>query len=130
MSADAYAAVWRPGSGAQWWRSGMSYDDFKSQDKTYFDQNLRIDSLAVREGRSFRPERGKIDRGRVVGGHRSAIAHQPDGQACAVLANVVADGIRVAHADRGVRPGMLAACKHQDANCRDRKVSQHDGPRD
>ena len=51
MSADAFAAVWRPGSGAQWWRSGMSYDDFKSQDKTYFDQNLRIDSLAVREGR-------------------------------------------------------------------------------
>ena len=51
MSADAYAVVWRPGSGAQWWRSGMSYDQFKAQDKTYFDQNLRLTSLAIREGR-------------------------------------------------------------------------------
>jgi len=51
MSADAYAVVWRPGSGAQWWRSGMSYDQFKAQDKTYFDQDLRLTSLAIREGR-------------------------------------------------------------------------------
>ena len=51
MSADAYAVVWRPGSGAQWWRSGMSYDQFKAQDKTYFDKNLRLTSLAIREGR-------------------------------------------------------------------------------
>ena len=46
-----YAAVWRPGSGAQWWRSGMTADEFKAQDKTYFDQGLRIKSLAVRGGR-------------------------------------------------------------------------------
>jgi hypothetical protein len=28
-----YAAVWRPGSGAQWWRSGMTADELKAQDK-------------------------------------------------------------------------------------------------
>lgn len=48
---EAYAAVWQPGSGAQWWRSGMSVDQFKAQDKTYFDQSLRIKSLAIRNGR-------------------------------------------------------------------------------
>ena len=48
---SGYAAVWRPGSGAQWWRSGMTADEFKAQDKTYFDQGLRIKSLAVRGGR-------------------------------------------------------------------------------
>ena len=48
---SGYAAVWRPGSGAQWWRSGMTADEFKAQDKTYFDQGLRIKSLAIRGGR-------------------------------------------------------------------------------
>jgi murein DD-endopeptidase MepM/ murein hydrolase activator NlpD len=51
MSEEAYAVVWRPGSGAQWWRSRMSYDQFKAQDKIYFDQNLRLKSLAIREGK-------------------------------------------------------------------------------
>ena len=46
-----YAAVWRPGSGAQWWRSGMTVDEFKAQDQTYFNQGLRIKSLALRGGR-------------------------------------------------------------------------------
>jgi murein DD-endopeptidase MepM/ murein hydrolase activator NlpD len=46
-----YAAVWRPGGGAQWWRSGMTADELKAQDKTYFDQGLRIKSLALRNGR-------------------------------------------------------------------------------
>ena len=48
---SGYAAVWRPGSGTQWVRSGMTADEFKAQDKTYFDQGLRIKSLAVRGGR-------------------------------------------------------------------------------
>jgi hypothetical protein len=39
---DAFATVWRPGSGAQWVRSGMSGDEFKTQDTTYFAQGLRI----------------------------------------------------------------------------------------
>ncbi|WP_421998525.1 M23 family metallopeptidase [Reyranella sp.] len=46
-----YAAVWRPGSGAQWWRSGMTADEFKAQDKTYFDQGLRIQSMSLKGGR-------------------------------------------------------------------------------
>ncbi len=46
-----YAAVWRPGGGAQWWKSGMTADEFKAQDQTYFNQGLRIKSLAVRNGR-------------------------------------------------------------------------------
>jgi acyl carrier protein len=46
-----FAAVWRPGTGTQWWRSGMTVDEFKAQDKTYFDQGLRLKSLAIRGGR-------------------------------------------------------------------------------
>jgi Bacterial tandem repeat domain 1 len=45
---DAFAAVWRPGSGAQWVRWGMSSDDFKAQDTTYFTQGLRVTSLVIK----------------------------------------------------------------------------------
>jgi len=48
---DAFSAVWQPGSGTQWVRWGMSGDDLKAQDATYFNQGLRITSLAVRDGR-------------------------------------------------------------------------------
>lgn len=48
---DAFAGVWRPGTGTQWWRAGMSWADFKAQDATYFGQGLRVTSLAVRDGR-------------------------------------------------------------------------------
>ena len=48
---DAFAGVWRPGSGTQWVRWGMSWDEFKAQDRTYFDQGLRVTSLAIRDGR-------------------------------------------------------------------------------
>jgi hypothetical protein len=48
---EAYAAVWQPGSGTQWWRSGMTVDAFKAQDKVYFDRGLRLTSLAIRNGR-------------------------------------------------------------------------------
>src|SRR5258706_523478 len=46
-----YAAVWRPGNGAQWWRSGMTVDDFKAQDQPYFNQGLRITALEIDNGR-------------------------------------------------------------------------------
>ncbi|MET0251032.1 MAG: peptidoglycan DD-metalloendopeptidase family protein [Novosphingobium sp.] len=49
--AQGYAGVWQPGSGTQWWRSGMTADEFKAQDLTYFNQGLRIRSLAIRGGR-------------------------------------------------------------------------------
>jgi murein DD-endopeptidase MepM/ murein hydrolase activator NlpD len=51
MSDIAFGAVWRPGSGAQWVRWGMSADEFKTQDTTYFGQGLRISSLALRDGK-------------------------------------------------------------------------------
>jgi len=46
-----YAAVWRPGNGAQWWRSGMTLDQFKAQDKIHFDNGLRLQSVSVKGGR-------------------------------------------------------------------------------
>ena len=46
-----FAAVWRTGSGTQWWRAGMTRDEFKAQDQAYLKQGLRIKSLAVRDGR-------------------------------------------------------------------------------
>lgn len=58
---DAYSGVWRPGSGAQWWRSGMSLSDFKELDKTYFDQGLRLTDLEIKNGKYaavWRPGRG------------------------------------------------------------------------
>jgi hypothetical protein len=51
MSDIAFGAVWRPGSGAQWVRSGMSGDEFKTQDTAYFGQGLRVSSLAIRDGK-------------------------------------------------------------------------------
>jgi hypothetical protein len=48
---EAYAGVWRPGSGAQWWRPGMSLDEFRAQDKTYFDKGLRLVAVATRAGK-------------------------------------------------------------------------------
>ncbi len=51
MSDMAFGAVWRPGSGTQWVQWGLSGDEFKAQDTTYFGQGLRVTSLAIREGR-------------------------------------------------------------------------------
>src|SRR5215212_5732973 len=47
----AFTTVWRPGSGAQWVRWGMSGDEFKAQDTTYFAQGLRITSLVIDNGK-------------------------------------------------------------------------------
>src|SRR5512139_1259609 len=46
-----YAAVWRPGSGAQWWRAGMTGAEAEAQDQTYFGQGLRMTALAVENGK-------------------------------------------------------------------------------
>ena len=48
------AAVWRPGTGAQWVQWGMSGDEFKAHDTTYFPQGLRITSLAIHDGKDRR----------------------------------------------------------------------------
>src|SRR5262245_3771241 len=50
-AADGLAAVWRPGTGTQWCRSGMTGAQFTAQDTTYFNQGLRIRSLAIRNGK-------------------------------------------------------------------------------
>jgi biotin carboxyl carrier protein len=49
--ATGFAGVWQPGSGAQWWRAGMTLDQLKAQDATYFKEGLRITSIAVQDGR-------------------------------------------------------------------------------
>ena len=37
-----YTAVWRPGTGAQWWASQLAFDDFKTEDAAYFRQGFRL----------------------------------------------------------------------------------------
>src|SRR3954470_11706984 len=43
-----FAAVWRPGSGEQRWRTGMSLDEFKSHDTDFFQKGLRLADLSIR----------------------------------------------------------------------------------
>lgn len=47
MSARGFQAVWQPGSGGQWWRSGMSTDTFRAQSKEHFDDGFRLVSIAA-----------------------------------------------------------------------------------
>ncbi len=44
-------AVWQPGSGAQWWRTDMTFAQMKAQDADHFAQGLRIHSIAIHDGR-------------------------------------------------------------------------------
>jgi hypothetical protein len=46
-----FLAVWRPGNGAQYWSTGLNYDDFKAKDLEHFKQGLRLVSLRVDAGR-------------------------------------------------------------------------------
>jgi murein DD-endopeptidase MepM/ murein hydrolase activator NlpD len=46
-----FAAVWRPGSGAQWVRAGMTAAELEAQDQTYFGQGLRLTAMAIENGR-------------------------------------------------------------------------------
>ena len=46
-----YAGVWRSGNGAQWVHRGMSWSEFKTQDKTYFDQGLRLVDIEIANGK-------------------------------------------------------------------------------
>jgi hypothetical protein len=51
LAQTAFAGVWQPGSGAQWWRSGMTLQELKDQDKTYFDKGLRLTDVEVAGGK-------------------------------------------------------------------------------
>jgi hypothetical protein len=48
-----FNGVWRPGTGPQFWRSGLSSDEFQAQDKAYFKQGLRLVRLQVDDGDHF-----------------------------------------------------------------------------
>ncbi len=48
---NAFATVWRPGSGTQRVRWDMSGDDFKVHDTLYVTQGLRVTSFAIRNGK-------------------------------------------------------------------------------
>ena len=45
-----FTGVWHPGSGAQWWVTGLSYPDFKAKDKAHFDQGLRLYDIEIHNG--------------------------------------------------------------------------------
>jgi hypothetical protein len=49
---NSFFAVWRPGTGAQYWASDLGYDEFKAQDLKHFNQGLRLVSLR-RHGNRF-----------------------------------------------------------------------------
>jgi murein DD-endopeptidase MepM/ murein hydrolase activator NlpD len=51
MSEIAFNTVWRPGGGTQWVKWGMTSDEFKTHDATYFPQGLRVTSLALHDGK-------------------------------------------------------------------------------
>jgi hypothetical protein len=51
MNKLAFNTVWRSGGGTQWIRWTMTSDEFKTQDKIYFDQGLRITSFDIDEGK-------------------------------------------------------------------------------
>ncbi|MDB5971248.1 MAG: hypothetical protein JWQ90_3698 [Hydrocarboniphaga sp.] len=42
-----YLAVWRSGSGGQWWSTGLTTTDFKAKDKDYFDKGYRLSSMRI-----------------------------------------------------------------------------------
>lgn len=41
-SDDGWYAVWQPGTGAQFWRTGLSVDQFTQQDAGFFAEGLRL----------------------------------------------------------------------------------------
>jgi len=50
MADTNYLAIWRVGTGTQWWATGLNYNDFKAKDLTYFNQGLRLISLRFHQG--------------------------------------------------------------------------------
>ncbi len=47
---ELISTVWRPGSGAQWVKVGLSLEDFKTADAAYFKQGLRLVDFEVQGG--------------------------------------------------------------------------------
>ena len=44
-----YTAVWRPGSGTQWWSTRRCLVDFKTEDSAYFARGLRLGFLELQD---------------------------------------------------------------------------------
>lgn len=47
FTANSYTVVWQPGTGGQWWKTGMTMNDFKQSDDSYFAQGYRLAALDV-----------------------------------------------------------------------------------
>jgi murein DD-endopeptidase MepM/ murein hydrolase activator NlpD len=45
----SYAAVWRPGSGAQWWSRERCTVDLQTEDAAYFKQGLRLGFIEIED---------------------------------------------------------------------------------
>jgi Peptidase family M23 len=45
-----YLAAWQPGSGAQYWVTGLNFNDFKTQDTAHFNTGMRLVSMRVQNG--------------------------------------------------------------------------------
>ena len=50
MAASNFLGVWRPGSGDQWWVSGVSEADFGALDDQHFARGLRLANLSIHDG--------------------------------------------------------------------------------
>ena len=47
---DDCSALWRPGTGPQFWKSRRTVASFKNFDDDFFQQGLRIQSIHVKKG--------------------------------------------------------------------------------
>lgn len=59
-----YSALWRPGTGAQHWATGLDLDQFAARDRDLCGQGLRLAVLRVTDGGDnctavWRPGRGE-----------------------------------------------------------------------
>jgi hypothetical protein len=50
FTSNSYTVVWQPGTGGQWWKTGMTINDFKQSDDSYFAQGYRLAALDVQGG--------------------------------------------------------------------------------
>ena len=47
IGGPGFSGIWRPGTGTQWVRHGLSWDDFKQQNLDFFNQGLRVHEFDV-----------------------------------------------------------------------------------
>ena len=47
---NGFTGIWHPGTGVQWWVTGLSYNDFKAKDAAYVNEGLRLVDIDVQNG--------------------------------------------------------------------------------